>query len=158
MGPITFSFRGKYKLQHKSTAIMRTLPIRLHPNQDLRAALEATLAEHSVSAAFVLQGIGSLSTARIRYAGMSQATELRGDLEILTLSGSLSTDGAHLHIAVADAQGRVVGGHVADGCIVRTTAEILLALLPAYHFSREPDAASGWKELAVRSIPGHDNS
>lgn len=130
---------------------MQTLPLRLRPNQDLRAALQAVLAEHSVSAAFVLQGIGSLSMARIRYAGMAHATELRGDLEILTLSGSLSIDGAHLHIAVADAQGRVVGGHVAEGCMVRTTAEILLALLPAHHFSREPDADSGYKELVVRS-------
>lgn len=43
---------------------MRTRPLRLHPNQDLRAALEAALAGHGVAAAFVLQGIGSLSVAR----------------------------------------------------------------------------------------------
>ncbi|MET0964573.1 MAG: PPC domain-containing DNA-binding protein [Noviherbaspirillum sp.] len=129
---------------------MQTVPLRLRPDQDLRAALQAMLAEHGIDAAFVLQGIGSLSAARIRYAGMAQATELRGNLEILTLSGSLSIDGAHLHIAVADAQGRVTGGHVAEGCTVRTTAEILVALLPAHHFSREPDADSGYKELVVR--------
>jgi predicted DNA-binding protein with PD1-like motif len=133
---------------------MRPLPVRLRPKQDLRIALESMLCEHSVSAAFVLQGIGSLSTARIRFAGMNHATELRGDLEILTLSGSLASDGAHLHIAVADAQGRVVGGHVAQGCIIRTTAEILLALLPDYDFSREPDAESGWNELAIRHLGG----
>lgn len=129
---------------------MRALPVRLHPGQDLRAALESQLVQERMEAAFVLQGIGSLGTARIRFAGMSEATELTGDMEILTLCGSLSTKGAHLHISVADAQGQVRGGHVAPGCIVRTTAEIVLALLPDHHFSRAPDAVSGWDELVIR--------
>jgi len=118
--------------------------------------LQDLLAEHRISAAFVLQGIGSLSVARIRFAGRSEATELRGDLEILTLAGSLSPDGAHLHISVADADGRVTGGHVAPGCIVRTTAEILVAVLPDVHFSREPDQESGWDELTIRALPDSD--
>jgi predicted DNA-binding protein with PD1-like motif len=128
---------------------MQTLPLRLTPGQDLRLALEAVLAEHGVSAAFVLQGIGSLSLAQLRFAGAKQATELRCDLEILTLAGSLSVDGAHLHMTVADAQGRVLGGHVAAGCIVRTTVELLLALLPEHRFSREADPASGFHELVI---------
>jgi predicted DNA-binding protein with PD1-like motif len=109
------------------------------------------LTEHGGSAAFVLQGIGSLSVAQLRLAGADEATELRGDLEILTLAGSLSADGAHLHMSVSDAQGRVIGGHVAAGCVVRTTAEILLAFLPDHAFSRELDAGgSGFRELVVR--------
>lgn len=133
---------------------MRYLPVRLKPRQDLRLALEAALADSGVGAGFVVLGIGSLDGACIRYAGVSEATRLEGDLEILTLAGSLSPDGVHLHISVSDAQGRVVGGHVAPGCIVRTTAEILLALLPEVRFSRELDPASGWDELVVRSSPG----
>jgi predicted DNA-binding protein with PD1-like motif len=53
-------------------------------------------------------------------------------------------------MVVADACGRVLGGHVAHGCIVRTTAEVLLALLPGWSFSREPDARTGWDELVIR--------
>jgi hypothetical protein len=53
---------------------------------------------------------------------------------------------------VSNAQGRVIGGHVAPGCIVRTTAEILVALLPEHAFSRAPDAESGWDELVVRPL------
>ena len=128
---------------------MQTLPIRLIPGQDLRAALEAVLVEHAVDAAFVIQGIGSLSVAQLRLAGASAPTELRGDMEILSLAGSLSPDGAHLHIALADAQGQVRGGHVMAGCIVRTTAEVLLALLPEHRFARKPDPASGFSELVV---------
>ena len=129
---------------------MRTFPLRLLPGQDLRAALEAVLAKHQMSAAFVLQGIGSLSVARLRLAGAERPTELHGDIEMLTLAGSLSPDGAHLHMAVADAQGRVLGGHVAPGCIVRTTAEVLLVLLAEHVFGREPDPDSGFAELVIR--------
>lgn len=128
---------------------MLALPLRLHPGQDLRLAIEAALGVHR--AAFVLQGIGSLSVAQLRYAGVDAASEMRGDLEILTLAGSLAPDGAHLHMAVSDAQGQVFGGHVAYGCIVRTTAEILLAALPDHAFSREPDVdGSGFNELVIR--------
>ncbi|MES2015839.1 MAG: PPC domain-containing DNA-binding protein [Pseudomonadota bacterium] len=131
---------------------MHALPLRLAPQQDLRAALEAVLAAHGATAGFVLQAIGSLSVARIRFAGMAHATELRGDLEILTLAGTLSPDGVHLHISVSDAHGAVTGGHVEAGCVVRTTAEILVALLPGQRFSRVHDPASGYKELRVDPV------
>jgi predicted DNA-binding protein with PD1-like motif len=130
---------------------MHALPLRLRPGEDLRLAIEAALNREAAGAAFVLQGIGSLCVAQLRLAGAEQATELRGDLEILTLAGSIAPDGAHLHMSIADAQGRVVGGHVAAGCIVRTTAEILLAVLPDHDFSRELDVGgSGFRELVVR--------
>jgi predicted DNA-binding protein with PD1-like motif len=54
-----------------------------------------------------------------------------------------------LEAAVA-AQGRVFGGHAGYGCTVRTTAEVLLALLPAWHFTREADPSTGYAELVVR--------
>ncbi len=84
---------------------MQTLPLRLPPGADLRLALQM-----AAPAAFVLAGIGSLSTLALRLAGADEPTLLQGDFELLTLSGSLSPDGAHLHASVADAQGRVLGG------------------------------------------------
>jgi predicted DNA-binding protein with PD1-like motif len=128
---------------------MHALPIRIRPGEDLRAALAAIPAAHGVEAAFVLQGIGSLQVAMIRLAGASDASELRGDFEILSLGGSLSPDGPHLHIAIADATGHVTGGHLAAGSVVRTTAEVLVALLPAYRFRREPDQQTGYPELVI---------
>jgi uncharacterized protein len=131
------------------TMMMDTLPLRIASGTDLRAALAAVPGLHGVGAAFVLQGIGSLSEAHIRCAGKSELLVLRGDLEILTLGGSLSPDGPHLHISVSDAEGRVMGGHMGPGCVVRTTAEVLVALLPGHRFSRELDPATGFKELCV---------
>src|ERR1700677_961489 len=129
---------------------MQTHPVRLSPGDDLRGALEDALRDLNLTAAFVVQGIGSMSTAQLRFAGVDQPSELRGDLEILTLAGSISPDGAHLHMSVSDAHGQVSGGHVAPGCSVRTTAEILLALLPEHRFAREQDAKTGFAELVIR--------
>lgn len=134
---------------------MQPLPIRLTPGQDLRAALEAAVRGQGCHAAFVLSGIGSLSTAGLRMAGAGQPTRLTEDMEILTLAGTVAVDGgkasSHLHMAVSTASGQVLGGHVAPGCIVRTTAEVLLALLPDWQFTREPDALTGYEELVVRA-------
>jgi predicted DNA-binding protein with PD1-like motif len=132
---------------------MQAHPLRLQPGQDLRDALEDTVRQLGATAAFVVQGIGSLSVARLRFAGIDQPSELRADLEILTLAGSVAPDGAHLHMSVSDADGHVLGGHVARGCIVRTTVEILLALLPEYAFSREADPRTGFMELFIRDWP-----
>jgi predicted DNA-binding protein with PD1-like motif len=102
----------------------------------------------------VIAGIGSLSGAQLRFAGRPDATFIAGDLEILTLSGTVADGAAHLHASVSDAQGQVFGGHVAPGCIVRTTAELLLAVLPEWQFSRAFDAQTGYPELQVRPKSG----
>ena len=73
----------------------------------------------------------------------------QGDLEILSLAGTLSPDGAHLHIAIADASGAVLGGHLCNGSRVRTTAELVLGLLPDWQFSREHDTSTGYAELQI---------
>jgi uncharacterized protein len=125
------------------------LPLRLPPGVDLRAALEAELAARSHRAAFVISAIGSLNGARLRLAGLVEPAVLNGDLEILTLAGTLAVNGSHLHMSVSDANGRVTGGHVARGCIVRTTAEVLLLVLPEWSFSRETDPVTGFAELVV---------
>lgn len=132
---------------------MQTLVLRLNPGDDLRASLDQALKQGGAEAAFVVSGIGSLRGAGIRFAGAEAATRIEGDLEILTLAGSLSPDGSHLHISVSDADGRVFGGHAAPGCTVRTTAEILVAVLPEWRFARTHDPRTGYAELAPHKKP-----
>ena len=79
--------------------------------------------------------------------------DLRQALEILSLSGTLSADGAHLHIAIADSSGAVIGGHLCPGSRVRTTAALGVALLPEWHFRRERDIATCYPELAIKVQP-----
>ena len=121
--------------------------LRLNPGDDLRGALEAW-----ARTGFVVAGIGSLTHAQLRFAGDSGPTRVEGPLEILTLSGSLTPDGAHLHVSVSDASGRVLGGHVCAGCVVHTTAELLVAPLPGGSLSRGFDPATGYAELVIRHL------
>jgi len=132
---------------------VKVVPLRLQPGDDLRQALETWMGEQQEQAGCVISAVGSLSVAELRFAGAAAATTIRGDLEILSLSGTLSTDGAHLHIAVADSSGAVIGGHLCSGSLVRTTAELVIGLLPEWQFRRERDPATGYAELAIKVQP-----
>jgi predicted DNA-binding protein with PD1-like motif len=129
---------------------MQLLPIRLPPGADLRRSLEEVAMMQAAGSAFVVAGIGSLGDARLRYAGEASESTIPGPLEILAISGTLSASGAHLHMSVSDAGGRVYGGHVGYGNVIRTTAEILLAPLEDWSLTRELDSATGFNELVVR--------
>ncbi len=131
---------------------LKTVALRLHPGDDLRGALEAYARTHRIKAAFVLSCIGSLSVAALRKAGRPRAIAIKGEFEIITMNGSLSEQGAHLHAVIADNRGKVTGGHVSLGCVVRTTAEILLGLMTGVRFDREPDANTGYPELTITSL------
>ena len=130
---------------------MKPLPLRLSPGQDVRKALEAAVAAHGCTAAFVVSGIGSLSVAPIRFAGRDEVTTRTGDLEILTLAGTVAGPESHVHASLGDADGAVFGGHLGYGSVVRTTCEILLALLDEWEFAREVDTVTGYRELAIRA-------
>lgn len=136
---------------------MKVHVLRLSPGDDLRLALEATFAQlasqHGIAAACIVSAVGSLARAVLRYADHAGGSETAGPLELLMLSGTLSADGAHLHASVADEHGAVKGGHLMPGSPVRTTVEVVIALLPGWEFRRELDAATGHKELAARRQP-----
>jgi predicted DNA-binding protein with PD1-like motif len=136
----------------------QTHVLRLSPGQDLRAALNTAFvqlrAEQNTTAACIISAVGSLSRAVLRYAAEPDGTLLAEPLELITLSGTLSPDGPHLHASVATARGEMRGGHVMAGCIVRTTAEIVLAPLPGWVFTREHDAQTGFMELVARPVVG----
>ena len=129
---------------------MDTLPLRLPPGCDLRREIERVVCGLPGRSAFVLSGIGSLSRASIRFAAEESPALFDEPLEVVSLSGSVTAQGAHLHGSVSTASGRVIGGHLGHGCVIRTTAEILVAVLPEWDLSREHDPASGYPELVVR--------
>ncbi|MFM7514687.1 MAG: PPC domain-containing DNA-binding protein [Cyanobium sp.] len=130
---------------------MKVMPLRLQPGADLRRALETWMGKQPEQAGCVIIAVGSLSVAQLRLAGAIFSTAIHGELEILSLSGTLSPDGSHLHFAIADNQGAVMGGHLCAGSLVRTTAELVIGLLPEWRFSRELDPATGYAELRISS-------
>jgi DUF296 family protein family protein len=81
-------------------------------------------------------------------------------LEIVARTGTLSQDGGHLHLPVADHQGCSFGGHLAEGCTVRTIAEVVLAADDRLVFARNhdlpPARTSWWSASATREArDGH---
>ena len=124
--------------------------MRLTPGDDLKDALIRFTRERNLSAGIILTCVGSLAEASLRFAGRDETTTLSGPFEILSLVGTLSPDGVHLHVALADQEGRTVGGHVQAGCLVYTTAELVIGELSGVRFLRTFDEATGYKELEVR--------
>lgn len=136
-------------LTHPSTC--SACAVRLRPGDDLRLALEALVTQAGVEAAAIMTCVGSLRQADLRLADESLPGPMAGPFEIVSLVGTLGRGGAHLHVALADATGRVIGGHIRPGCIVHTTAEVVIGVMPALTFDRTFDAATGFDELDIKA-------
>lgn len=122
---------------------------RLKPGQDLRDELDHYAAEHGVTAGFIVTCVGSVSHAVLRMAGAKVVKEFDGKFEIVSLVGTVSTNGSHLHLAISDESGAVFGGHLKSGTLIETTAEIIMNEVADTTFRREPDPATGFDELVV---------
>lgn len=132
---------------------MKVFALRLKPDQDLRESLKTFAEEQNIKAGFILTTIGSLKQATIRFANQSVSTALQNKFEILSLNGTLATTGVHLHISISDKEGKTIGGHLDNGCIVYTTAEIVIGASEEFSFIRTIDEQTGYKELEIIPNP-----
>jgi predicted DNA-binding protein with PD1-like motif len=133
---------------------MRTHAFRLTPGtDDLKEELRRLAAEHALRAGCVLSCVGSLSRARLRMPGAARGEEavktVVEPMEIVSLTGTLCLEGLHLHISLARRDASCIGGHVVEGCIVSTTAELVIGELADVEFRRRLDSATGYNELSV---------
>ena len=131
---------------------METFALRLNPGEDLKMSLVEFTQQHQIQAGFVITTVGSLQQAAIRFAAQPISQILPGRFEIVSLVGTLSPHGAHLHIALSDDRGATIGGHVDRGCIIYTTAEIVIGQSRVYQFSRSLDEQTGYQELQIQKI------
>lgn len=134
---------------HLEPSSIQPHALRLHPDQDLRQSLKEFAVQRQIQAGFVLSAIGSLKQANIRFANQPESQLLTEKFEILSLNGTLSIAGVHLHITIADRAGKVLGGHLDKGCLIYTTAEIVLGEIPELFFRRTPDEKTGYLELEI---------
>ncbi|MBW4564344.1 MAG: DNA-binding protein [Mojavia pulchra JT2-VF2] len=128
---------------------MKLFAIRLKPNEDLRQSLKQFAIQQDIKAGFILSAIGSLKQAKIRFANQDNSTVFNDKFEILTLNGTIATTGVHLHIAIADKQGKTIGGHLDNGCLIYTTAEIVIGASEEFTFKRSFDEQTGYLELEI---------
>ena len=128
---------------------MNVFALRLKPNQDLKESLKIFVVEQDIKAGFVLTAIGSLKQATLRFANQNISTVLTDKFEIISLNGTLAINGIHLDIAIADQSGKTLGGHLDNGCIIYTTAEIVIGTSNEFNFIRTIDQQTGYKELEI---------
>jgi len=109
---------------------MQALPLHLDPGSDVRRSIEQLAQQQGVSG-FVLSVVGNLAQAAFQCPGKSRPTVLGGELEIITLQGTFSPAGVHLHLSFSDAECQVWGGHLEPGSLVLKGADLLLGCLDA---------------------------
>jgi uncharacterized protein len=129
---------------------MRVFTFRLKPGQDLFDSIEEVVKENKIEAGCVLSSVGSLTHATLRLANRSYYNEYEGHFEIVSMTGTVSIHGSHIHVAISDGDGVTTGGHLVSGCKIYTTAEIVLAVFDDQVYKRELfENDSGYEELAV---------
>lgn len=130
---------------------MKTVAKRLTDGQDLLMEIKKFLDEHHIEAGVILSAVGSLRESNIRVPIIDgNVTYINPqNLEIDSLHGTVSKNGCHLHISVSDVDGKVWGGHLKEGCIIRTTCELVIGILDNTSFSRTMDKDTGFDELEI---------
>jgi predicted DNA-binding protein with PD1-like motif len=132
---------------------MQLYAVRLHDGDNVKEAIEAFVSDQELSSATVISAVGSLQNVRMRMSGAQpdrqDIRDLNGPFEIVSLIGNLGPGRTHLHIAVSDSEGRVLGGHLKEGSKVHTTVELVVATQPDLEFSEEADPDTGFGELKI---------
>jgi len=131
---------------------MRAFTFRLKPGQDLFDSIEVFVNDNKIEAGCVLSSVESLTHATLRLANRSDYSEYDGHFEIVSMTGTVSVNGSHIHISISNTDGVTIGGHLVSGCKIYTTAEIVLAVFDDVVYTRElMENDSGYEELVVRS-------
>lgn len=124
---------------------------RLMPGEDLKKQVEQFVMDKQIKAGWISSCVGSLINFAIRFANQPAATIGHGFFEVLSVTGTVSINGCHLHICISDGNGSTSGGHLTAGNIIYTIAEIVILSTDAVVFTREQDKNTGWWELCVKS-------
>ena len=136
---------------------MHPLPLKLTPGSDLRLSLEE-LARTQQLSGFVLGVVGNLSRAAFQCPGQPEPTVLEGDLEVITLNGTLNPEGVHLHLSLSDGACQVWGGHLEPGTLVQKGVDLLVGVLeqshPAADSSSTATPAAPLPRLEIAVLPG----
>ncbi|CAJ1077695.1 bifunctional protein GlmU-like [Xyrichtys novacula] len=128
--------------------------VRFGPGQELLGSLQTFVKEAGLRAPFIITCVGSVTKATLRLANATASNtnellHLTGRFEIVSLVGTLNLD-AHLHICLADSEGKTVGGHVMGDLEIFTTAEVVIGEATQLQFKREMDERTGFPELEVQ--------
>jgi uncharacterized protein len=131
---------------------LTTYAFRLKPGDDLKQGIQEMVLAKGITAGWIMTCVGSLTDYHLRFANQPQGSKGSGHFEIVSLVGTLSINGSHLHASISDGSGVIIGGHLLEGCRVYTTAEIVVAATDEYIFTREHDNLTGFQELKISRV------
>lgn len=145
----------------------RVVVLRLSPGKDLIQSILEQARASGFRSALILGGAAALKGATLRNVKSfpdqfpitddnRMYTRLEGPLELLSISGNISTrlDGTlhiHAHVAVSLGNASAFGGHLVEGAIVLSTAEIAIAEVAGVDLKRVHDEET--KTLELRPEP-----
>ena len=132
---------------------MQSLPLKLAPGSDLRLSLEE-LAQREGISGFVLGVVGNLTKASFQCPGQAEPTVLEGDLEVITLNGTFSPEGVHLHLSLSDGACQVWGGHLEPGTIVQKGVDLLIGVLEQREGRPARQTAAAAPRIEIAVLPG----
>ena len=132
---------------------MQPLPLKLAPGSDLRLSLEE-LAQRDGISGFVLGVVGNLTKASFQCPGQAEPTVLEGDLEVITLNGTFSPEGVHLHLSLSDGACQVWGGHLEPGTIVQKGVDLLIGVLEQREGRPARQTAAATPRIEIAVLPG----
>jgi predicted DNA-binding protein with PD1-like motif len=128
----------------------KTHAFRLKPGSDLKKEIEWYIRANYIQAGWISCGVGSLTAYNIRFANQQAGSMGAGHFEIVSLTGTVSINGSHIHISVSDSTGKTTGGHLLDGNLIYTTVEIVIQESDELIFTREKDGTTPWEELQIK--------
>jgi predicted DNA-binding protein with PD1-like motif len=130
------------------------IAVRLIKGDDLKLSIQRLVEERQIQAGSITSCVGCFSQFNIRLAGATQTLQLNEPLEIVSVMGTLTPEHQHIHLSVAKESGEVVGGHLMEGCLIDTTAELIIHSYHSMSFDREFDEQTGFTELVVHHHKG----
>ncbi|CDQ59225.1 unnamed protein product [Oncorhynchus mykiss] len=151
---------GERECEHPSCcasagSALKVHAVRFGPGQELLCSLLAFVEERNLKAPFIITCVGSVTKATLRLANATagntnEVIHLDERFEIVSLVGTLNKE-AHLHICLADKEGKTLGGHVLGDLEVFTTAEVVIGEASDLLFDRQMDHRTGFPELVIQS-------
>lgn len=131
--------------------LITPIAVRLTKGDDLKLALQRLVTQQQIRAGSIASCVGCFTHLKLRLAGATETLQLNEPLEIVSVMGTLTPDHQHVHLSVSRADGSVVGGHLLAGCLIDTTAELIVLQYHELNFNREYDPQTGYTELHLDS-------
>lgn len=113
-----------------------TIVARIDKGEEILEKIKEIAQKEKIKLASI-QAIGAVGEATIGVFKTKEkkyyANELKGDFEIVSLTGTINTMNqefySHLHMSVGDEKGNVFGGHL-NKAVVSATCEVIIQVIP----------------------------